>query len=55
MKKTYIIPATEIIGIQQTEALLSASITISSDAANATNALTNEDKSWDIWGSDAED
>ena len=47
MKKTYIIPRTEMIDIQL-EGLLALSMT--SDPADSDPALVKERNEWDIWG-----
>ena len=54
MKKTYIAPETMVLNVETT-GMIAESLAINASKSGS-EALTNEDKSWDIWGSnDVED
>lgn len=50
MKKTYIAPETMVLNVE-TAGMIAESLVINAELSGS-QALTNEDKSWDIWGSD---
>lgn len=49
MKKTYLMPRTEVAFAEVTN-MLAESLPISDDSVDGGEALTKEEKSWDIWG-----
>lgn len=49
MKKLYIIPQTEAAFVEVTD-MLAESLPISDETVDGGEALTKEEKSWDIWG-----
>ena len=49
MKKTYLRPQTEVAFAEVTN-MLAESLPISDETVDGGEALTKEDKSWDIWG-----
>lgn len=49
MKKFYITPETEVAFAEVTN-MLAESLPISDDTVDGGDALTKEEKSWDIWG-----
>ena len=53
MKKTYIIPRTEIIGIRPEGLLASSGLSITNESADP-NApvLVNRQEDWNVWGDD---
>lgn len=48
MKKTYIIPASQVAEAQAAQ-MLAESLTISETTVSGDQALTKEDAAWDIW------
>lgn len=54
MKKTYIIPEVKITPLVS-RSMLAESYVISSTHVEGSKALSREDNSWDIWGSDNEE
>ena len=48
MKKTYLIPAMQV-ELAMASKMLSEILTISDTTVDGSNALTKEDKSWNIW------
>ncbi len=49
MKKIYLTPQTEVAFAEVTS-MLAESLPISDDSVDGGEALTKEEKSWDIWG-----
>ena len=49
MKKTYLMPRTEVAFAEVTS-MLAESLPNSDDSVDGGEALTKEEKSWDIWG-----
>ncbi|MCR5432959.1 MAG: hypothetical protein K6F20_01040 [Bacteroidaceae bacterium] len=49
MKKVYIIPQTGVAFAEVTS-MLAESLPISDETVDGGEALTKEEKSWDIWG-----
>jgi len=50
MKKFYLCPAIEINEAQAAQMLAESFNVISDKTVDGSQALTNEDNSWDIWG-----
>ena len=48
MKQTYIMPAMQADEAQASE-MLAVSLVISNETVDGSDALTTENKSWDIW------
>ena len=54
MKKTYIIPYTEVIAVQQ-HSMIAQSVVVNASDENAGGVqLSKKDNDWDIWGNDVE-
>ena len=49
MKKTYIVPASQVEEAQAAQ-MLAESLIVSDETVDGNKALTKEDSNWDIWG-----
>ena len=54
MKKTYIIPYTEVIAVQQHNMIAQSFGVDASDRNAGGGQLSKKDNDWDIWGNDVE-